>query len=223
MSHLHTRSSATREAARRPRVVLADDHSLLLDAFEMLLADVCDVVGKVGDGNAAVAAAASLAPDIIVLDIGMPLMNGFESGREIHRRFPQIKLVFLTMQEDAALVAEAFRAGASAYLLKRSAASELSSAIRDVFAGQIYVTSLIAHEPEPAPIPIETPPPSDSLTPRQRRVLQLIAEGRSMKEVAATLNLAPGTVAFHKYRMMEQLEIKSTAELIQYAVRHAIV
>src|SRR5262249_48397224 len=120
MTHAHSRTPSPRAHASRPRVLLADDHSLLLDAFEMLLGDVCSVVGKVLDGRAAVAAAAALEPDIIVLDIGMPLMNGFEAGREIHRRFPRIKLVFLTMQEDAALVAEAFRAGASAYLLKRS-------------------------------------------------------------------------------------------------------
>src|SRR5262245_13302442 len=201
----------------KPRVLLADDHSLLLDAFETLLSETCDVVGKVADGRAAVAAVGALKPDVIVLDIGMPLMNGLEAGREISRTFPHIKLVYLTMQEDPALVAEAFRAGAAAYLLKRSAASELSAAIQAVLNGRTYVTALVGGEP------METTEAAGALTPRQRKMLRLIAEGHSMKEVAAALDLAPGTVAFHKYRMMEQLKIKSTAELIQYAVKHAIV
>jgi DNA-binding NarL/FixJ family response regulator len=184
---------------------------------------MCEVVGKVGDGQAAVAAAEALRPDVIVLDIGMPIVNGLEAGREISRRFPEIKLVYLTMQEDSALVAEAFRAGAAAYLLKRSAASELSSAIRAVLEGRSYVTPLVSGDSPATPVDVEGVEIPATLTPRQRRVLQLIAEGLSMKEVAATLELAPGTVAFHKYRMMEQLKIKSTAELIQYAVKHAIV
>jgi len=207
----------------RPRVLLADDHSLLLDAFETLLADDCEVVGKVLDGRAVIAAAELLAPDIIVLDIGMPLMNGLESGRAIKRRSPHVKLIFITMQEDAALMDEAFDVGASAYLLKRSAASELSCAIHEVVHGRTYVTSLIANQPPPVPSHDDDPAPTYSLTPRQRRVLRLIAQGHSMKEIAAALNLAPGTVAFHKYRMMAQLKIRSTAELIQYAVKHAIV
>jgi len=208
---------------RKPRVLLTDDHSLLLDAFEMLLGDTCDVVGKVADGRAAVAAADALRPDVIVLDIGLPIMNGLDAGREISRRFPEIKLVYLTMQEDSCLVAEAFRAGAAAYLLKRSAASELSSAIHAVLEGQTYVTALMGGGPPLAQTDVESAETASPLTPRQRRVLQLIAAGHSMKTVAAALDVAPGTVAFHKYRMMEQLKIRSTAELIQYAVRHAIV
>ena len=207
----------------KPRVLLADDHSLLLDAFESLLADICDVVGKVSDGRAALAATEALKPAVIVLDIGMPLMNGLEAGREISRTFPEIKLVYLTMQEDLALVHEAFRAGAAAYLLKRSAASELSSAIRAVLDGQSYVTPLVSAEPPALHADAGGAAMPGRLTARQRRVLQLIAEGHSMKEVAAAMDLAPGTVAFHKYRMMEQLKIKTTAELIQYAVKHAIV
>jgi len=207
----------------RPRVLLADDHVLLLDAFEKLLVGECEVVGKVGDGRALLAATETLQPDLVVLDIGMPVMNGLEAGRAINERFPHIKLVFLTMHEDSGLIAEAARAGASAYLLKRSAASELSSAIHQVLGGQAYVTPLIPKELESSRPRAGGPSPPDMLTPRQRRVLQLIAEGHSMKEVASEMKLAPGTVAFHKYRMMEQLNIKSTAELIQYAVRHAIV
>jgi len=204
------------------RVLLADDHSLLLDAFEKLLAGQCQIVGKVSDGRALLVAAETLEPEVIVLDIGMPLMNGLEAGREINRRFPAIKLVFLTMNEDADLMAEAFRGGASAYLLKRSAASELSAAIQEVIEGRSYVTPLITEVPVAAQ-PIDGRTPSYELTPRQREVLQLLAEGLSMREVAAAMKLAQGTVAFHKYRMMQQLNIKSTAELIQYAVRQSIV
>jgi DNA-binding NarL/FixJ family response regulator len=203
-----------------PRVLLADDHILLLGAFEKLLAGVCDIVGQVSDGRALMAAADELKPDLIVLDISMPLLNGLEAGRQIKRKLRTVKLVFLTMNEDADLAAEAFKAGASAYLLKRSAASELPAAIREVMQGRSYITPLVADGLVGA-LMQETAP--HQLTPRQREVLQLLAEGRSMKEVGSVLNLTPRTVAFHKYRMMGQLKIKSTAELIQYAVKHHIV
>jgi len=203
-----------------PRVLLADDHVLLLGAFEKLLAADCTIVGQVSDGRALVAAAEQLKPDVIVLDISMPVLNGLEAARQIKKKLANVKLVFLTMNEDADLAAEAFRAGASAYLLKRSATSELPAAIREVMQGRSYITPLVAdglvgslmHDAAP-----------HELTPRQREVLQLLAEGRSMKEVGSVLNLTPRTVAFHKYRMMEQLKVKSTAELIQYAVKHHIV
>jgi len=203
-----------------PRVLLADDHVLLLGAFEKLLAAECTIVGQVSDGRALVAAAEQLKPDVIVLDISMPVLNGLEAARQIKKKLANVKLVFLTMNEDADLAAEAFRAGASAYLLKRSATSELPAAIREVMQGRSYITPLVAdglvgslmHDAAP-----------HQLTPRQREVLQLLAEGRSMKEVGSVLNLTPRTVAFHKYRMMEQLKVKSSAELIQYAVKHHIV
>jgi len=207
----------------RPRVLLADDHALLLGAFEKLLAEECDIVGQVSDGRALVAAAETLKPDVVVVDISMPVLNGLEAGRQIKQKLRDVKLVFLTMNEDADLAAEAFRVGASGYLLKRSAASELATAIREVMQGRSYVTPLITaglvgslqHADEHAP--------ARELTARQREVLQLLAEGRSMKEVASVLNVTPRTVAFHKYRMMEQLNVKSTAELVQYAVRQRIV
>jgi DNA-binding NarL/FixJ family response regulator len=207
----------------RPRVLLADDHSLLLGAFEKLLAGEFDIVGQVSDGRALVAAAEQVRPDVIVLDISMPLLNGLEAGRQIKQKAPQVKLVFLTMNEDADLAAEAFRAGASAYLLKRSAASELSTAIHEVMKGRSYVTPLVTEGLVGSLMHGEEHKPSHELTPRQREVLQLLAEGHSMKEVASVLNLTPRTVAFHKYRMMEQLKVKSTAELIQYAVKNHIV
>ena len=207
----------------RPRVLLADDHTLLLGAFEKLLSGECEIVGQVGDGRALVAAAESLKPDLIVLDISMPLLNGLEAGRQIKQKLRNVKLVFLTMNEDADLAAEAFKAGASAYLLKRSVASELLTAIREVMQGRSYITPLVAEGLVESLQHVDDRNPGEELTPRQREVLQLLAEGKSMKEVAAVLNLTPRTVAFHKYRMMEQLRVKSTAELIQYAVKHHIV
>ena len=207
----------------KPRVLLADDHALILGAFEKLLAGACDIVGQVGDGRALVAAVEALNPDVVVLDISMPLLNGLDAGRQIKQKSRNVKLVYLTMNEDPDLAAEAFRAGASGYLLKSSAASELTTAIREVAQGRTYITPLVA-----AGLVEALQQPSDrrsgeDLTPRQREVLQLLAEGRSMKEVASLLSLTPRTVAFHKYQMMEQLKVKSTAELIQYAVKHHLV
>ena len=206
----------------RPRVLLADDHTLLLGAFEKLLAGECDIVGQASDGRALVAAAEQLKPDVIVLDISMPLLNGLEAARQVKQKLPNVKLVFLTMNEDADLAAEAFRSGASAYLLKRSAASELMVAIREVMRGLSYVTPLMTEGLVGSLLDAERKP-GPELTSRQREVLQLLAEGHSMKEVASLLSLTPRTVAFHKYRMMEQLKVKSTAELIQYAVKNHIV
>ena len=206
-----------------PRVLLADDHALLLGAFEKLLADECDVVGKASDGRALVAAAERLKPDVIVLDIQMPLLNGLDAGRQIKQRVRDARLVFLTINEDPDLAAEAFRSGASAYLLKRSAASELMTAIREVMQGRSYVTPLVTEGLVGSLMSGNERKPGHELTPRQREILQLLAEGRSMKEVANVLNVTAKTVAFHKYRMMEQLKVKSTAELIRYAVKHHIV
>jgi len=207
----------------KPRVLLADDHALILGAFEKLLAGECDIVGQVGDGRALVAAVETLNPDVVVLDISMPLLNGLEAGRQIKQKSRHVKLVYLTMNEDPDLAAEAFRAGASGYLLKSSAASELTTAIREVTQGRSYITPLVAEGLVEALQHVAEQKPGEDLTPRQREVLQLLAEGHSMKEVAALLNLTPRTVAFHKYQMMEQLKVKSTAELIQYAVKHHIV
>jgi DNA-binding NarL/FixJ family response regulator len=208
---------------RAPRVLLADDHALLLGAFDKLLAGECEIVGHVSDGRALVAAAEKLKPDLIVLDISMPLLNGIEAGRLIKQKMRDIKLVFLTMNEDPDLAAEAFRSGASGYLLKRSAASELSTAIREVMQGRSYITPLVTEGLVGSLLHADEHQPRQELTSRQREVLQMLAEGHSMKEIAGVLNLTPRTVAFHKYRMMQQLKVKSTAELIQYAVRNHIV
>jgi DNA-binding NarL/FixJ family response regulator len=153
----------------------------------------------------------------------MPLLNGLDAGRQIKQRMRHVKLVYLTMNEDPDLAVEAFRCGAAGYLLKRSAASELSMAIREVMQGRTYITPLVASGLVGSLLNRDEHKQGHDLTSRQREVLQLLAEGRSMKEVASVLNLTPRTVAFHKYRMMEQLNLKSTAELIQYAVKHHIV
>jgi DNA-binding NarL/FixJ family response regulator len=207
----------------RPRVLIADDHDLLLGALEKLLAEDCDVVGTVSDGRALLAAAAVLKPDVIVLDVAMPLLNGLDAARQIKQSMPDVRIVFATMNEDADVAAEAMRAGASAYLLKRSAPSELRSAIQEAMLGRSYLTPLMTGRVMSSLLNAEAGKAAPVLTPRQREILQLVAEGRLMKEIAAVLNITPRTVAFHKYRLMEQLEVSTTAELIQYAVKHHIV
>ena len=209
---------------RRKRVLLADDHTLLLDAFAKLLEPECDVVGTVADGRALMAAAEELKPDVVVLDIAMPLLNGLDAGRQLKKALPDVKLIFLTMNQDPAIATEAFRAGASGYLLKTSAGSELIKAIEEATSGRSYVTPLITQDllEEFMLGRNETKRPAD-LTPRQREVLQLLAEGHSMKEAARILKVAPRTIAYHKYRIMERFRLKSNAELIQFAIRHVVV
>ena len=205
----------------KPRVLLADDHAMVLTAFHRLLEGECDVVGQVSDGGALVACVGSIQPDVIVLDISMPVLNGLEAARRISKQFPRIRLVFLTMHEDRELMLEAFRAGAAGYLLKRSAASELILAIREVVHHRSYVTPLLGtsviRSLQDAPRKLK------ALTERQRELLQLLAAGASMKQAAATLRLSPRTVAFHKYKMMKQIDARSTAELIRYAIERHLV
>lgn len=209
---------------RRPRILLADDHRLVREAFARLLETDCDVVGAVADGRALLGAAAELRPDIVVLDIAMPLLNGLDAARQLKRLMPEVKLIFLTVSEDPDLAGEAFRVGASGYLLKNSAASELLKSIQEVSLGRSYVTPLatqglvtsLLRDPGHAPKVAH-------LSDRQREVLQLLAEGRTMKDVARILNITPRTVAFHKYSIMDDLGIKSGAGLVQYAVKHGIV
>ena len=208
----------------RRRVLLADDHTLLLEAFEKLLEPDYTVVGAVSDGRALLAAAAELKPDVIVLDIAMPLLNGLDAARQIRKTMPAIKLIFLTMNEDPNLASEAFRIGASGYLLKTSAASELPKAINEALCGRSYVTPHITQGMMESFI---RRPGDDrdapQLTHRQREVLQLLAEGRSMKEAAKILKITPRTVAFHKYRMMDQLHLKTNADLIQFAIKEGMI
>jgi DNA-binding NarL/FixJ family response regulator len=207
-----------------PRVMLADDHTILLEAFRRLLEGKCEVVGTVSDGRALLKEAPALKPDVVVIDIGMPLLNGLEAGRQLKEILPAVKLVFLTMNEDPDLAVEAMRTGASAYLLKKSAASELFHSIRDVMKGRKYVTRKIARGMQqsfirnPQGRSIEK-----TLTTRQREVLQLLAEGKSMKEAADCLEVTPRTVAFHKYRVMEELGLKTNADLVQFAIKSRIL
>jgi DNA-binding NarL/FixJ family response regulator len=208
----------------KPRVILADDHTLLLEAFEKLLAPECDIVAKVADGRALLDAVRQHRPDIVVLDLSMPLLNGIDAARQIKQEDRSVRLVFVTMNEDPDLAAEALRAGGTAYLLKRSAGSELLTAIREAMKHRSYVTPLVMEGMLGSLMhSTGTDSPSRQLTARQREVLQLLAEGKSMKEVASVLNVTARTIAFHKYRMMEQLNIKTNAELIQYAIRHHLI
>lgn len=208
----------------RTRILLADDHTMLLEAFQRLLSPECLVVGTVADGRALLEAAPRLKPDVIVVDVSMPFLNGMDACRQLKPRLPATKWVFLTVNADPDVAAEAIRLGASAYLLKSSAASELFSAIQKAMAGSQYITPLITKGVPLASFLGRTPQAEgDKLTARQREVLQLLAEGRLMKEVADILGVSTRTVAFHKYAMMQELGLKTNAELVQYAVKHGLV
>jgi DNA-binding NarL/FixJ family response regulator len=209
---------------KRPRVILADDHTLMLDALKSLLEPEFDVVGTFADGRDLVEGAPVLNPTVIVLDVGMPAMNGLIAGQKLKQVMPLVKLVYLTMNHDPDIAGEAFRLGASGYLLKQSAGVELLRAIREVVRGGYYVTPLMTKGMVGSFIQnFKQRKSNSSLTLRQKEVLQLLAEGRSMKEVAFVLNVSPRTVAFHKYTIMEHLRIKSSAELIEYAMRSSLV
>jgi DNA-binding NarL/FixJ family response regulator len=201
------------------RVILADDHTLILGALKNLLEPEFEVVGTFADGCTLVEAAPQLKPNVIVLDIGMPKMNGLNAGQRLKRLLPAVKLVYLTMNQDHDMAAEAFRLGANGYLLKTSAASELVDAIRAVIRGGSYVTPLMTQDVVGSITHhFKNLKSTNHLTQRQKEVLQLLTEGRSMKEVAFILNISPRTVAFHKYSMMDNLHIKSSAKLVQYAM-----
>ncbi len=210
---------------RRPRVLVADDHTIVAEGLRSLLEPEFELVGVVQDGRSLIAEAARIRPEVIVLDISMPLLNGIEAAQQIHKSDPKVKLIFLTMHSDVAFVREAFRAGASGYLLKRAAVSELVTAIRETLKGRSYLTPLITHETLHFFLdkPSEAVTAQGELTLRQREVLQLVAEGRSIKEMASILHISPKTAAFHKYRIMDQLGLRTTAELTQYAIKHGIV
>jgi len=208
---------------KRPRVLLADDHRIVAEGLRGLLEPEFELIGIVEDGRALLTAAEKLRPDVIVADISMPLLNGIEAVRQIKRTNEKIRVVFLTMHPDVTYAASAFEAGASGYVLKHSAPSELITAIQTALRGKTYVTPLLAGEL--MHFYKERPNQRDELSklsPRQREVLQLLAEGHSAKEIASILNISARTVEFHKYRMMEALGLKSAAELIRYAVKHGI-
>jgi DNA-binding NarL/FixJ family response regulator len=207
------------------RVLLADDHLVVAEGFRALLGDTFDLVGTVHDGRALIAAAEELMPDVIVTDISMPLLNGLDAMRQIKAQLPAARFVVVTMHRETQLAVEAFRAGATGYVLKVSPAEELIACIREVARGGAFVTSLLSKDLVTLLLEARGKPESESglLTGRQREVLQLIAEGRTMKEVAAMLQISPRTAESHKYDIMQALGVTTTAELVQYAVRAKIV
>lgn len=207
---------------QRPKVLLADDHAIVAEGLAILLKGQFDLVGTVGNGVELIDAARRLRPDVIVADVAMPMLSGLEALRRLKAAKSDAKVIFLTMHADAQLATEAFRAGASGYVLKHSAGEELITAIREVLQGRIYLTPLITKDVittliEPAP------KPAVKLTPRQLEVLRLIAEGRRMKEIAAILHLSTRTVETHKYEMMRSLGVESTAELVRYAIQIGLI
>lgn len=211
---------------RQPRVLLADDHSLVLEGFRRLLEPHFELVGMVEDGRALLEAASKLEPDVVLLDISMPLLNGIDAAKQLRKLAPHSKIIFLTMHADPAYVSEAFRVGASGYLLKRSAATELVFAIQEVLKGGYYVTPQVTRgvlEDVFSPSGRDKPSPAHQLTPRQREVLQLVAEGKSIKEIASILDISVKTVEFHKSRIMKELDVRTTAELTQYAIAHRLI
>jgi DNA-binding NarL/FixJ family response regulator len=209
----------------RIKILLADDHLLVAEAFKSLLMPLYDVVGTVRDGMALLEAADTLRPDVIVIDIGMPQLNGIDATRQIKHILPRVKIIIVTMNEDSTLVGDAFRAGASGYLLKHSASRELMLAIQEVLKGASYLSPRITGGAVASLLrgPDLEAGKSRELTSRQRQVIQLLAEGRSMKEIADILTISLRTVAAHKYRIMDLLEIKTNAELYRYAVKHQII
>ena len=209
----------------RSRILIADDHNLVAELCKRLLETEFDVVGVVSDGRALVRAAGRLKPDVVVLDIAMPILNGLDAGRQVKEMLPAAKLVYLTMNPDMEVAAEAFRRGASGYLLKTCAAAEMVIAVREVLRGKTFMSSVLSRDTvnflrrQDKELLNE----DQRLTERQREVLQLLAEGKVMKEVGDILHMTTRTVAYHKYRMMEVLGAKSNAELVKYAVRNHMV
>lgn len=211
---------------KKPRLLMADDHSIMLAGLRKLVEGTCEVVGAVEDGRALVEAAERLRPDLILVDISMPLLNGMDAARQIKKSVPDAKLVFLTMHASPVFATEALQAGASGYLLKQSAASELPQAIDTVLKGQTYLTPTITRPVLESMVNQKSTDLKKSLmqlTPRQREVLQLLAEGKSPKDIAVLLNLSVKTVDFHKMRLMEQLDLHSTLALAKYAIAEGLV
>ena len=207
---------------KRIRVLLADDHKIVLDGLRSLLEPEFELAGTVEDGRALVSAVQDLHPDVIVVDISMPLLNGIEAVRQIKKLDKQVKVVFLTMHPDVTYAIRAFEAGASGYVLKHSASSELLTAIHEAIKGRTYVTPMIAGELVQAYKggTYQQAEEAQQLTQRQREILQLLVEGNSAKEIANLLNISPRTVEFHKYNLMSKLKLKSVSALIQYAIKH---
>ena len=205
-------------------VVLADDHGIVAEGIKRLLESQYEVVATVGDGRALLAAVEKHQPDVIVADVSMPLLNGLEAVEQLRRTGCTARVIFLTMHPDVSYAARALEVGADGYVLKHSAAGELLTAVKEALAGRTYVTPRVQAELQRLGRTGEaSADPLARLTPRQREVLQLFAEGRLAKEVAQVLNISPRTAEFHKYRLMEQLGVTTSADLVRYAVRHGLV
>jgi DNA-binding NarL/FixJ family response regulator len=207
------------------RVGIAEDHQLFIDGIRKVIADDCEVVGTATTGRDAVALAAELAPDLMLMDIALPQLNGLDAARQIKRTDPKVRVIFVTVQMNRDYVREAFEAGASGYVVKQASSAELLNAIKEVSNGRFFLSPIIADRflaetpsPDVSPLRLFT-----SLTPRQREVLQLVAEGKSAKEIAASLFISVKTVEFHKKHLMEELNLKTSAELIRYAVEQGFV
>lgn len=212
------------ERHRRPRLLIADDHLLLAEGCKSFLEPEFEVVAVVPDGRALLKAAAELKPDVVILDIAMPNLNGLDAGEQLKQLMRSVKIVYLTMHLEPELAAEAFRRGASAYVIKHSAAEELVTAVRRVLRGESYITPLITKDTVDFLLRTGAQYKDEKqITKRQSEVLQLLVEGKSMKETASILELKPGTVAYHKYRIMDRLGLKTNAELLQYAIKHHMV
>lgn len=209
----------------KPRVLLADDHALVLEGFRRILEGTCDLVGTAEDGRALLETAQVVQPDLVILDVSMPLLNGIDAAAQLKKSQPRTKIIFITMHADREYVRAAFEAGASGYLLKRSAVDELEQAIKAVLGGHSYITPLIAQDVVDMLLAKEHKVSSRgaSLTMRQREVLQLLAEGKGVKDIAALLGVSTRTVEFHKAQLMEQLKLHSTADLIKYALTHGFL
>lgn len=212
------------ESRHRPKVLIADDHKLVAEACKGLLEPEFDVIALVSDGRALLEAAEALRPDVVILDIAMPELNGLDAGEQIKHRNRTTKLIYLTMTLDPEVAAEAFRRGASGYVLKQCNAEELVIAVRRILRGESYLSPLITKDTVEFLLRSgATYQEEKRISSRQSEVLQLLAEGKTMKEIAYILNLKTGTVAFHKYRIMDVLGIKTTAALIEYAIRHHVI
>lgn len=209
----------------RPRVLLADDHRLVAEALKRMLAEEFDLVGVVEDGLALIDAARELRPDVVIADIAMPRLNGLDALPHLKKDNPGLKVVFLTMHKDAAYARRALESGGSGFVLKHSAPAELTDAIHAVLSGKTYLTPTLAGEVMDAVRrdPASTGGPLSQLTPRQREILQLLAEGRSAKEIGAVLGISARTVEFHKYQMMASLGLHANAELVHFAIKHGLV
>jgi DNA-binding NarL/FixJ family response regulator len=208
---------------KKPRIIIADDHVLIVEAFKNLLEPEFDVVESVADGRRLLEVAQQLKPDVVLLDIGLPLLNGAEAGRRLHEMLPRCKIVVITMYDDVSLSADALQNWAAGYLLKTSAASELLKAVREVLKGNRFVTEEVKRRLSDEFIRNPQGPREKTLTARQREVLRVLAEGHTMKEAAELLQVTPRTVAFHKYRIMEEFGLKSNSELVKFALREKII